>query len=211
MQAWWGSTPTVLPGAARAVRHYQACVTEHCPQCKVLTTSNLLPLASCFLHLVMGLAPLLTSVWLSLHYKAILTWHRTLEISLLFTGSNKAPYYCKASDWITQEMADASSLALIWGETDVTGLDLYAYRGQKEKRLQSLSGFLIQGISGWTSIEFIPWYFYSSTYEQPLTQKWKNISTCKLVLNSGEWDDQMNEWSQRYRLILFVQAKCLNI
>lgn len=31
-------------------------------------------------------------------------------------------------------MADASSLALTWGETEVTGLDLYAYRGGGGKK-----------------------------------------------------------------------------
>lgn len=81
-----GRAFAVLPERPAAVTQRRRCALEHRPYCKALTKPNL-PATGQLLF-----APLLTAVWLSLHDKEMPTGRGTLETSLLFTGSNKAPY-----------------------------------------------------------------------------------------------------------------------
>lgn len=43
--------------------------------------------------------------------------------------------YCEASGWIMYKVSEPSFQVLIWGETDVTVLDLYTYRGKNDLNL----------------------------------------------------------------------------
>lgn len=114
---------------------------------------------------------LLKSAWLWLHNKEILlTGHGTLEIRVFSLRDwIKLPMYCEASGWIAHKASEASFLLLIWGETEVTVLDLYTYRGGKKWLQLSLSVFLTPGTPGVnkyripTHVYFRLWYFYSTT------------------------------------------------
>lgn len=126
----------------------------------------------------------------------LLTGHGTLEIKVFALWDwIKLPMYCEASGWIAHEVSEASFLLLIWGETEVTVSDLYTYGvGGKLLQLSHSRGEQVQN-SYPRLLQTLVLLFHYIRAEQPLTQKWKNISIWQTSTEFRwmDWSKWMNE------------------